>query len=100
MALVTVSFCSFDEEPILDMSDLNLLHVWVLTFALLITYFDLVLRARVGQYLSKDVVLVGAAFTFVWGLENYVRVLLLVFCLHNLLPLEIDLFELIEVYQT
>ena len=47
----------------------------------------------------KDLTSAAAAFTFAWGLENYVRLLLLVFCLHNLLPLEVDLLELIEAYQ-
>ena len=32
-------------------------------------------------------------------MENYIRLLLLVFCLHNLSPLEGDLVELVEVYQ-
>jgi hypothetical protein len=63
------------------------------------TYFDLTLRARVGQFLLKDQVSLVAAFTFVWGLENYVRVLLAVFCVHTLMPLELDLVEAVSLYQ-
>ena len=38
-----------------------------------------------------------AALTFWLGLENYVRLILVVFCLHNLFPLEVDLLEQTEV---
>lgn len=94
-----VSFLSFDEEPILDLSDFNLIHVWLVVFSALVVYFDLLLRARFGQFVTKDLTSLVAAFTFMWGLENYVRILLVVFCLHNLMPLEVDLFELVELYQ-
>jgi len=99
LSLAVASFVCADEEPLLDLSDFNLLHVWLLVLAGLATYFDLSLRARAGQYLAKDLTVAAAAFTFTWGLENYVRLLLLVFCLHNLLPLEVDLLELVEAYQ-
>ena len=59
-----VSFLIVDEEPLLDLSDFNLLHVWLLTLAGLATYFDLSLRARAGQYLAKDLTSAAAAFTF------------------------------------
>jgi hypothetical protein len=66
----------------------------------LVVYFDLLLRSRVGQYVVKDLTVALAAFTFILGQENYMRVILLVFCLHNLLPMEMDLMETIEVYQS
>jgi hypothetical protein len=65
----------------------------------MLTYFDLSLRSRWGQYLFKDTVVSTAALTFTWGLENYIRLLLLVFCLHNLMPFEADLLETTAVYQ-
>lgn len=98
-AVLVISFCIVDEEPILDLSDFNLLHVWVLVGCALSTYFDLVMRARNGQFVLKDTTSMAAAFTFTWGLENYIRVLLLVFCMHSLLPLEIDLLEGVALYQ-
>lgn len=70
-----------------------------MSLCVLASYYDLVLRARYGQLVAKDVTSMAAAFTFVWGLENYVRLLLLVFCAHNLLPLEADLLEVVELYQ-
>lgn len=93
------TFLFFDEEPLLDWSDLNFIHIGAMAVAALVVYYDLLTRARVGQYVMKDLNVAAAALTFIWGLENYVRLILLVFCLHNLLPLEIDLMELIEVYQ-
>jgi hypothetical protein len=60
-----VSFFLVDEEPLLDLSDLNLAHVWVLVFCAALTYFDLTYRARYGQHVSKDTTSLVAAFTFV-----------------------------------
>ena len=71
----------------------------VLVLCVLATYFDLIYRARYGQLVAKDTSSLAAALTFTWGLENYVRLLLLVFCLHNLMPLEADLLEMAELYQ-
>lgn len=62
--LICVTFCLVDEEPLLDFSDFNLLHVWVLCFCAFIVYFDLSLRARFGQFLFKDSVAGNAAFVF------------------------------------
>lgn len=47
----------------------------------------------------KDTVSLFALFSFWFGLENYVRLLFLVFSSHALTPLEIELMELVEVYQ-
>ena len=62
-------------------------------------FFELTLRSRFGQFVYKDTVSMFALFTFWFGLENYVRLLLLVFSSHALTPLEIELIELVEVYQ-
>lgn len=93
------SFLFLDEEPVLELSDLNLLHVAALALCAFLTYFDLSLRSRWGQYVFKDGVVSTAALVFAWGLENYLRLLLLVFCLHNLMPFEADLLESLAVYQ-
>jgi len=97
--IVSVSLCVFDEEPILDFSDWNSVHVWLLTLSLFVVFFELTLRSRFGQFVYKDTVSMFALFTFWFGLENYVRLLLLVFSSHALTPLEIELIELVEVYQ-
>jgi len=57
------------------------------------------MRARFGQYLFKDTATLLALFTFWFGLENYIRLLLFVFASHALTPLEAELLELVEVYQ-
>jgi hypothetical protein len=97
--IASVSLCVFDEEPILDFSDWNSLHVWLLTLSLFVVFFELTLRSRFGQFVYKDTASLFALFTFWFGLENYIRLLLLVFSSHALTPLEIELIELVEVYQ-
>lgn len=97
--MALVSLCIFDEEPVLDFSDWNGLHVWLLTLSLFVVFFELTLRSRFGQFVYKDTASMFALFTFWFGLENYIRLLLLVFSSHALTPLEIELIELVEVYQ-
>jgi hypothetical protein len=94
-----VSFFVFDEEPILDFSDWNSVHVWLFVVSLLVVFFELTLRSRYGQYVYKDTVSLFALFSFWFGLENYIRLLLLIFSAHALTPLEIELLELVEIYQ-
>lgn len=95
--LAVLSFLFFDEEPVFDFTDWNLLHVWLLVFCISIILFEPTLRAQAGQFVYKDLVSMVAALTFWLGLENYVRLILVVFCLHNLFPLEVDLLEQTEV---
>ena len=59
-----VSFCCFDEEPILDLTDLNVLHIWVLVLSLCVVLYEPTLRARSGQLVYKDFVTLAAIFTF------------------------------------
>jgi len=100
LSLVCIfSFLIFDEEPILDFSDWNSIHIWLFLISLFVVFFELTLRSRYGQYVFKDNVSLFALFSFWFGLENYIRLLLLVFSSHALTPLEIELMELIEVYQ-
>lgn len=54
------------------------------------------MRAKVGQFLFKDQTLLFAFLTFWWQTENYARAVVIVFCLHCLTPLEVELFELTE----
>jgi hypothetical protein len=99
IVIALVSFFVFDEEPILDFSDWNALHVWLLALSLFVVFFELTLRSRFGQFVYKDLASLVALFSFWFGLENYVRLLLLIFSAHALTPLEIELLELVEVYQ-
>jgi hypothetical protein len=92
-----VSFLCFDEESFLDFSDLNILHVWVCGVCVCVIVCELVCRAAAGQAAYKDLVVLVAVVTFWLNLENYFRVLLLVFVVHALLPVEADLLDLAEV---
>lgn len=56
------------------------------------------MRARLGQFVYKDQVLLYAFLTFWWHTETYARLIVIIFCLHCLTPLEIELMELTEVF--
>lgn len=94
------AFCFFDEEPLFDASDWNGLHCVLLLFSVMAVVWENVTRARYGQFVYKDQVLLFATFSFWFFLENYTRIIIIVFCIHSLIPLEAELFELVEVYQT
>lgn len=73
------------------------MHVWLLALSVSVILFEPTLRARAGQFVYKDFVSMAAALTFWLGMENYIRALLVVFFLHGLLPLEVDLLEQTEL---
>lgn len=89
----------FDEEPLIDASDWNALHCVLLLFSLMAVVWENVTRARYGQFIHKDQVLLFSTFSFWFFLENYFRAIVVIFCIHSLCPLEIDLLETVEVYQ-
>lgn len=62
--LTVLSFCCFDEEPVLDLTDINVLHIWILALCLCIVLFEPTLRARSGQLVYKDTVTLVAILTF------------------------------------
>lgn len=95
-----VGFCCFDEEPLLDFTDLSLLHVGMLILGISVVAIEPGLRARGGQLVYKDTVSLLAALVFWLHLENYIRGLLLVLSVHSLLPLEADLSDLADTFLT
>jgi hypothetical protein len=99
-SIILVIFFFFDEEPFLDPTDWNVVHVILLLFSVLIVAWDNIIRSKLGQYVFKDLVLLNATFSFWFGLETYARLVVIVFCFHCLTPLELELVELIEVHQT
>lgn len=98
VCLSLTCFCIFDEEPVFDYTDLNLLHVVLFAVSLCVVIAELVTRARFGHFTYKDVVSLLAAMAFWQQLDNYVRALLFIFAIHALTPLELDLLELTEAY--
>ena len=65
LTLMLTSFLFFDEEPVLDWSDVNFIHIAAMVVAALVVYYDLLTRARVGQYVMKDLNVAAAALTFI-----------------------------------
>lgn len=93
-------FLFFDEEPLFDPTDWNIVHVLLFLICLWIVVWENIVRARYGQFVYKDQVLVFSTFSFWFALENYSRLIVIIFCFHCLAPLDLDLVELVEVYQT
>lgn len=98
--LAASAFIFFDEEPLFDASDWNGLHCALLLFSTVAVIWENITRARYGQFVYKDQVLMFSTFSFWFFLENYMRLIVIVFCTHSLVPLEAELVELVEVYQT
>lgn len=87
-----------DEEPVFDPTDWNLVHIILFLLSLLIVIWDNIVRARYGQFVYKDQVLLFSTFSFWFSLENYIRLIVIFFCFHCLSPFELELVELVEVY--
>lgn len=63
----------------LDFTDFNLIHAALFTFAAVSVLAEQTLRARYGQHAYKDQTALVALLTFWFGLENYFRLVVLVF---------------------
>ena len=100
LSILISTFLFFDEEPFLDPTDWNIIHVIFLFMAILIVTWENISRSKYGQFVFKDLVLLHATFSFWFGLETYARLVVIVFCFHCLSPLELELVELVEIYQT
>lgn len=100
LSIILVIFFFFDEEPFLDPTDWNIVHVILFLFSILIVIWENIVKSKFGQYVFKDLVLLNATFSFWFGLETYARLVVIVFCFHCLTPLELELIELVEVHQT
>jgi hypothetical protein len=98
-SIITV-FLFFDEEPFFDPTDWNIVHVFLFLTCCLIVIWENVVRARYGQFVYKDQVLLFSTFSFWFALENYSRLIVIIFCFHCLTPLELELVELVEVFQS
>ena len=57
-----------------------------------------VVRARNGQFVFKDQVLLFTTFSFWFSIENWCRVIVVAFCFHCLSPLELELVELSDSF--
>lgn len=98
--LFVVSFIFFDEEPFFDITDFNIVHIFFLIVCFIIIIFENIVKSKYGQFLFKDQVLMFSTFSYWFFLQNYVLIVLIIFFFHCLVPLEIELFELVEIYNT
>ena len=86
------------DEPLFELSELSMVHVSTLGFALFVTVNDLRVRARYGQWVPKDQTVLNGALSYWLTLERYTAAILTVSGFHFLLPLEADLFDMVDVW--
>jgi hypothetical protein len=82
------------------MTDLNIIHIFFLIVTLVSIVYENIIKSRYGQFLFKDQVLLFSTFSYFFFLQNYVIIVIFIFFFHSLVPLEIELFELVEIYST
>ncbi len=64
LVIAFTSFCIFDEEPVIDFTDWNSLHVGALVVSFSSVFFETTVRARFGQFVYKDQATLLALFSF------------------------------------
>lgn len=98
LSFFVVFFFFLDEEPVFDFSDWNFVHIFLLIICTLLAYSETSLRSRFGQSTEFDDLVSLSAITSWIRLVNYFRLILVFFGFHYLVPLESELFELVEVH--
>jgi len=69
----------------------------MLVVSLLVVFSELLARAAAGYSVPKDLNCLNAALVYWASVENYTQALLLIFFIHGLAPLELDLLELTDL---
>ena len=87
-----------DDEPAMDFTDWNILHIGLVAVTVAALYSEFSQRAQAGQLVSKDYSILRSALSFTITLSQYARMLVLTLAGHSLLSLETDTFELSETF--
>lgn len=96
LILIVSTACLFlilDEEPVFDLTDLNLLHVILLTLSIFSIFFDNYSRVSLGQIISKDVSLFSYVISYTINLILYVLVVWFFFFIHVSSPFSLSLVD-------
>lgn len=93
-ATLAVFVLFVDDEPMFDLTDLNLTHVVAFGACAVVAMLDGFVGAGAGSGSPVDGEAAASAATFWLWAEAYARVVVVGFCLHCLTPLEADLAEL------
>lgn len=83
----------------MDFSDFSVLHVLLITAALVFTVCNLIIEHFYGSFDLQDVIAYVTALLFYFKLELYFLSVIVLMLIHSLLPLEIDLIESSEGYE-
>jgi hypothetical protein len=98
LGLFFVNFCFLLDEPFFDLSDWSVLHVLCLFLGLVSILSENRVRAHLGQWVPKDLTVVQGILSFWLTLERYTALVVSVSGLHFLVPLEAELFDLVELH--
>jgi hypothetical protein len=94
---VVISACVMDEEPVLDLTDLNAAHVLVFSASILIVAADNLVKMSRGQYANSD----RQVYSYVGFKSNalifYFFVIWCTFFLHVTPPLMLDGVEAVNM---
>lgn len=90
LSVALVVFLFFDEEPILDITDLSLYSILVLSVSMLSVIFDNSIKAMFGSIISKDITLWLYSTTTSVSIIVYIVIIWFVFFLHMTAPLLSD----------
>ena len=82
------------------MTDLNIIHIFFIIITFIIIIYENIIKSRYGQFLFKDQTLLFSTFSYFFFLQNYILIIIIIFFFHSLVPLEIELFELVDIYNT
>ena len=93
-------FFFFDEEPFFDLTDWNIIHIFFFITCIIIIIYENLFKSKYGQFLFKDQLLLFSTFSYFFFFQNYIFLIIIFFCMHCLTPLEIELFELIDYYNS
>jgi hypothetical protein len=98
LGLLLVNFCFLLDEPLFDFSDWSVLHILCLFLGFVSVFSDNRVRAYLGQWVPKDLTVMQGALVYWLTLERYAVAVVSVSGLHFLVPLEAELFDLVEVH--
>lgn len=83
-------FVFFDEEPLFDLTDLNIFIVATLVMGILSVLLDNTVKAVYGSFVSRDGLLWSYSSTTFLGILSYIVLIWFVFFLHMIAPLVAD----------
>lgn len=93
VSIMLFSYITLDEEPLFDLSDLNLFHLLWFFFAIISIFIDNYTRLQLGQNVEKDRSLITYLLSYTLNILLYFIVIWVIFFLHIITPLNLNLLD-------